>query len=275
MSLFLKCVLLLSVVANIYFLYKSAFIKKGISQITDILVEIRSSGFGRRIHIGNQYKSLETLGSELNILMDKFQNTIEEKQKLELSHKQLITNISHDIRTPLTSLLGFVEVLQKNRDMGAEEQKEYLNIISSKGQFLYKMIQEFFELSRLEAGDVDIKLEKLCLTDIVSDVIAAYYEEFVSAGITPEIRIPDQPVYVWGHVESTERVLNNLISNALKYGKDGGVAGISVTEENGKVWVQVWDKGAGIPEHDLPFIFNRLYTAEASRSQKLRGTGLG
>ncbi len=225
--------------------------------------------------MGNEYKFLESLNTELNILMDSFQNTIDEKQKLELSHKQLIANISHDIRTPLTSLLGFVEVLQKDRNIGTEEQMDYLNIISSKGQLLYKMIQEFFELSRLEAEDVTLKLEKTCLTDTVNDVIAAYYEEFVSAGITPLIQVPDQPVYVWGHAESIERVLSNLISNALKYGKEGGAAGISVREESEKVWVEVWDKGTGIPEPDLPFIFNRLYTTETSRSQKLRGTGLG
>lgn len=275
MELLVNGLLIASITLNIYLFFQWALIRKSLTQITDILSDMRNTGFIRRIHIGNSTKALEKMSSQLNILVDKFQTALEEKQRLELSHKQLIANISHDIRTPLTSLLGFVEELLNNEKVNSQEQKEYLNIIYSKGQSLYKMIQEFFELSRLEAEDVDIRLEKMCLTDLINDTIASFYEEFISAGITPEISLPEEPVFVWGHGQSTERILDNLISNALKYGSDGGVIGVSLKEEDEKVSVAVWDKGNGIPERDLPFIFNRLYTAEASRSEKLRGTGLG
>lgn len=274
-NLLLKCLLAVSAIFNLYLVYKLLFVNKRLVMITDILTEIRNSDFSRRIHTGSSSKSLKDLSSELNNLMDKFQNIIEQKQKLESTHKKLISNISHDIRTPLTSLLGFVEVLQKSDKLDTAEQKEYLQIINSKGQSLYNLIQDFFELSRLEAEDVEIKLEKVDLFESIADTIASFYEDFSKAGITPEIRLPAERFFVWGHVPSIERILNNLLSNALKYGTDGGIIGISVTEEKDKAVVSVWDNGRGIPEGDLPFVFNRLYTAEDSRNDKLRGTGLG
>lgn len=275
MNILIKSFLLISISLNIFLFYKTVIGKRGIHYMTTVLNEIRNFGFSRRINIGFRYKSLEKMSTELNILMDKFQSTIEEKQRLELSHKQLIANISHDIRTPLTSLLGFVEVLQKSEGLSLEERKDYLDIIYSKGQSLYKMIQEFFELSKLESEDTVIKLEKIDLVDTIKEVLASFYQDFVINKTTPEIQLPEDPVHVWGNEASIERILYNLLSNALKYGSDGGVIGVSIREVIDKVWVDVWDKGNGVPEDDIPFLFNRLYTAEASRNSKMRGNGLG
>jgi len=271
----IKTFLLISICLNISLFCKTIIGKRGINYITTILVEIRNSGFSRRINIGSRYKALEEMSTELNVLLDKFQSTLEEKQMLELSHKQLIANISHDIRTPLTSLLGFIEVLQKSENISLEEQKDYLNIIHSKGQSLYNMIHDFFELSKLESEDTVIILKKIDLVDTIKEVIASFYQDFVLNKMTPEINLFEEPVYVWGNDASIERVLHNLISNALKYGRDGGIIGVSIRIEINKVWVDIWDKGNGISEKDLPFLFNRLYTAEVSRNDKLRGTGLG
>lgn len=271
----LKIFLLLSSILNLFLLYKMIGYIKGTGFIASSLSEIRSSGFSRRIHIGNRYKSLGKLSTELNMLMDRFQSTLEEKQKLEISHKQLISNISHDIRTPLTSLLGFVEVLQNSNTLSREDQKDYLSIIHWKGLFLYKMIQDFFEFSKLEAEDTEILMEKVDLADKAKEVLAAFYQDFVTNGITPEIKLPDHAVYVRGNSAGLERVLQNLVSNALKYGKDGGVIGVTLREETDRVWMDIWDKGKGIPENDLPLLFNRLYTVEASRNEKMRGSGLG
>lgn len=275
MDILIKILLLLSVVLNIFFLYRSSVVRRGLRVIVDILSDIRSSGFDRRICMNHKNSSLEKLSTELNILMDKFQNSLEEKQTLEFSQKQLIANISHDIRTPLTSLLGYVEILIKNEDISFEEQKDYLNIIYTKGQLLYKMVQEFFELARLEAEDTEIKLEKTDLLDIVNEVLASFYQDFIKNQIAPEILLPPGPVYIWGNEAGIERILCNLMSNAIKYGKDGGVVGITVRNGTEKVWVDIWDKGNGIPDRDIPFLFNRLYTTEVSRNEKLRGTGLG
>jgi signal transduction histidine kinase len=273
--LLIKGFLFLSVILNLILLLKMIGYIKGTGFVTASLSEIRNSGFNCRIHIGNRYKSLGNLSAELNMLMDRFQSTLEEKQKLEVSHKQLISNISHDIRTPLTSLLGFVEVLQNSNTLSREEQKDYLNIIHAKGLFLYKLIQDFFELSKLEAEDTEMLMDKVDLADKAREVLAAFYQDFVMHGIVPEIKLPEHSVYVHGNRAGLERILQNLLSNALKYGKDGGVIGITLREEADRVWLEIWDKGKGIPENDLPLLFNRLYTVEASRNEKMRGSGLG
>lgn len=268
-------ILILSILLNMILALRIIVNKKGTEYIAEVLSDISNFRSNRRIHIGLKYKSLKEISNELNILLDKFQSTLDEKRTLEIAHKQLISNISHDIRTPLTSLLGFVEVLQKGDDISSAEQKDYLDIIQTKAQSLYKMIQDFFELSKLESEDTAIRLVKTGLTDIVEEVIAAYYQDFVLNGITPEIQLPQHPIYVWGDRISLQRILHNLISNAVKYGKDGGITGISVREEADRVWIDVWDRGNGIPGQDLPFVFNRLYTSEVSRNSNMHGTGLG
>ena len=113
------------------------------------------------------------------------------------------------------------------------------------------------------------------MVETVSEVIAAFYHDFLINKITPKIQLPEESLFVWGNAASIERVLHNLISNALKYGKDGGIIEISIREDSEKVWVDILDKGKGISEQDLPFLFNRLYTTEVSRNNQMRGNGLG
>jgi len=275
MKLYFYIFIFVSILLNIYLFSKITIVKSGISKVTDVLKSNRSGDFNRRLHMGKRDKSLEELSTELNMLMDSFNDIIDKKQHLEKTHKQLISNISHDIRTPLTSLLGYVEVLRKEKGISAEEKEKYLEIIESKGQLLYRLIQEFFQLSKLESEDTPLRFEKHNLAEKVRDVAASFYHDIVKAQVIPEIQVPEEPVYVWGDGTSMERILQNLISNALKYGKDGGVIGIKLRQEQKKVWVDVWDCGQGIPEKDIKYIFDRLYTAEPSRNEGLRGSGLG
>src|SRR5690554_5099336 len=275
MDTMLKVLLPISILVNLFFLYRAVNGKKGIRNITAVLAKTRKNGFGRRIHVGMRYRNLEELAAEMNMLLDKFQAIIEEKHELEMSHRQLVSDISHDIRTPLTSLLGFVEVLREDRDINLRQQKEYLDIIYTKGLSLYRLIQEFFELSKLESEDMEIEPEKLNLTDILSDVIASFYQDFVINGITPDIQIPEEKLYIIGNRAAVERIIQNLLSNALKYGGSGGAIGVSVREDGDRIWTDIWDNGLGILEKDIPFLFNRLYTTELSRNERMRGSGLG
>ena len=246
-----------------------------INKASSILREIRIDNSSRRVHIGARSHELDKLGIELNMFMDRYSDTIEKKQSLELAHKKLIANISHDIRTPLTSLLGYVEVLQKDEGISIEERKKFMDIIEKKGQSLHKLLNEFFELSKLESEDTLIRFEKNNLPEIIKGVLAAFYPEFIKKQISPEIKIPDNPLFVWGDGTSIERILQNLISNALKFGRDGGSIGIGLRQEQDKVWVDIWNDGKGIPEADMKYIFDRLYTTELSRNEKLQGSGLG
>lgn len=237
--------------------------------------DIRQGNLNRRFHVHTSHRLLQQLGGALNGLVDQFQRMTERTLYLEEARKRMIANMSHDLRTPLTSLLGYVEALQRDGNLTAEEAAQYLDIIAAKGRRMAELVEEFFELAKLEAEDEPIQLQRINLCEQVREAVLSFYHQFMQAGITPDLKIPEKPLYVKGDSNSIERIMNNLLANALRYGKDGGVIGVAVREEADRVRVDVWDRGRGIAEKDLPFIFDRLYTGETSRNAMLQGTGLG
>lgn len=246
-----------------------------IKKISQITREIRAGNLNLRYRLQTSQKDIEILGGELNRLLDYFQNGFERITFLEEERKRMIANISHDLRTPLTSLLGYMEALKDDATLTAEERRDFLRITSEKGNALLVLLQDFFELAKLEADDVELKLQKINLVEIVPEIILHFYPDFVKAEITPTIKLPETPLYVQVDKVCLRRILNNLLSNALRYGTDGKEIGIALREEESLVWVDVWDRGKGIPAPDIPHIFDRLYTGEASRNSSLQGTGLG
>jgi two-component system, OmpR family, phosphate regulon sensor histidine kinase PhoR len=274
MNTILFVVLALSLVFNAALVFFCLSYKKDICRLKTRLSDVRSSGMRRRLHFGHGKKSLAEISTALNGLMDDFQNILETKQKLELSHKQLIANISHDIRTPLTSLTGYLEVLRE-QNLTAEERGEYLEVVYRKARLMHRMIEEFFELSRLESGDVSLALAPMDACESVRELLAACYQDFVSASVTPEVTLPDAPVRVIGNRAAMERVLSNLLFNALKHGGSGGKISVSLREDEAFAVIAVADTGKGIAPDDLPYVFDRLYTADKARTAMERGTGLG
>lgn len=246
-----------------------------VKKIARITREIQTGNLNLRYRLPTSQKELEELGGELNRLMDYFQDAFERTRFLEEERKRMMANISHDLRTPLTSLLGYMEALQHDATLTAEEREAFLRIAANKGNALLALLQDFFELARLEADDSEPELRRVDLAEIVPEVLLDFYHDFVKAAITPIAEIPQAPLYVRGDAAYLRRILNNLVSNALRYGLDGKEIGIGLREEPGLVWVDVWDRGKGIPAQDLPHVFERLYTGEASRNTSLRGTGLG
>ncbi|WP_199615454.1 sensor histidine kinase [Paenibacillus alkalitolerans] len=187
----------------------------------------------------------------------------------------MIASISHDLRTPLTSLLGYIEAMRCDHSLTDEEKHKFIEIAADKGNALLERLQEFFELAKSEADDSQPELHKVNVTDFIQEVLLGFYPEFQKAAITPAIHIPDFPCFVMADRAQLRRVLENLLSNALRYGQEGKEIGIAVREETDFVWVDIWDRGQGIPAQDLPRVFERFYTGETSRNASLRGTGLG
>ncbi|NIK71366.1 MULTISPECIES: HAMP domain-containing sensor histidine kinase [unclassified Paenibacillus] len=250
-------------------------LQRGIRRISRTTSDIRSGNFNRRYRLPSADKPLTELSEELNRLIDYVQKSFERTAFLEEERKRMIANISHDLRTPLTSLLGYMEALQQDASLSPEEKETFLGIAVGKGDDLLVLLQNFFELARLETEDSIPELHKLNLSELIPEILVDFYPAFVKAGLTPVMELPEEPLFVIGDTAVLRRIVNNLLSNSLRYGADGGELGITVREESGKVWVDVWDRGKGIPERDLPHIFERLYTGEASRNTSLRGTGLG
>lgn len=127
----------------------------------------------------------------------------------------------------------------------------------------------------MEAEEEIFHNETIVLNELLKEEVLKFYHDFTEAEIEPQINIPDEPVFIQGEVQGVRRILSNLLSNALRYGKDGKKVGVDLWKENGKAWISVWDEGKGIKEADLPYIFERLYTGEQSRNPSLQGSGLG
>ena len=264
--LFLVCAMLL------FFHYQ---LSKDVKKIIQTSKDMRAGNFNLRYRLRTTRKDMLELGGEMNRLADFFQVALERTKFLEEERRRIVSNISHDLRTPLTSLLGYIDALRNDETLTEKENKDFLRIAAEKGNDLLGLIQGFFELARLEEESDEIALQKIDLAELARVVLLDFYPDFTKLSITPTISIPDGPVYVDANTDYIRRVLNNLISNALRYGLDGKEIGITVRMNAGQAFVDVWDKGKGILQKDLPHVFERLYTAEASRNPTLRGSGLG
>lgn len=189
--------------------------------------------------------------------------------------RDLIANVSHDLRTPLVSIRGYLEVLAtKGEALDAAQRRNYLDTAVRQSEHLGTLIDELFELAKLDFKGVTLQREPFHLGELASDVRQKF--QLIAEGRRVELKLAVDPALppVLADIGLTERVFDNLIGNALKYTPEGGQVEVSLTTGDQVVWVRVSDNGVGIPSSDLPFIFDRFYRAAGERSQTA-GAGLG
>lgn len=202
-------------------------------------------------------------------------DTIKRSDRLR---RQLVANVSHDFRTPLAALDGYLQtLLLKGESLTVEERRQYLEIAAKSGQRLTRLVKELFELSRLEAEDREAQPEPFCLSELVSDVLAKFALRAEQKSLTLELDAAPEASHAYAEIGLIERVLENLIANAISHTPDGGFVRVSVAPANDdSVRIAVQDSGSGISERELPHIFERFY--RASRNDDRRddeGSGLG
>lgn len=243
-------------------------------RITAKLKNILKENSRERIKLYNLSRNKKELVRKINIFLDKYESISIDNKNYKDHHQKMISNISHDIRTPLTALMGYVDLLSDN-SITKEKREEYVSIIRERGTALKDLMEEFFQVAKLECNDVDITIEKFNISEIVRKNIITFMNEINERNITPEINIGDEEIFALGDKNYMSRIITNLISNSLKYGYEGKVIGIDLKEDNKWVILSIWDKGKGIDKNELPYIFDRLYTGEKSRNRNLQGSGLG
>jgi len=246
-----------------------------INKISNSLTEIITGNFNARIKFHDYNKSVKNLIINLNRLIDKFQEVAAVNRQYEDDRKKMISNISHDLRTPLTAMLGYVEMLQTDTSLSLNEKKEYLEVIETKGEVLRRLIDEFFSLSKIDSDDINLEFKKIDITEVTRQCALSFLKDFEAKEITPMIKIPEKEICIDADEKSINRILQNIIGNSLKYGSNGKVIGISLKENKDSVIIEIWDKGKGIKKEDLSHIFERLYTGEKSRNNHLKGSGIG
>lgn len=209
-------------------------------------------------------------------MADRIQHQVQQLKQTDHIRRELIANVSHDLRTPLTSLQGYLETLSlKEGTLSPEEQRAYLGIATAHSAQLGKLIAELFELAKLSSQEMKPHLEQIALGELVQDVLQKFTlvaeRKCVKLGAYSPADLP----LVSGDIGLIERVLENLIENAIRYTHEGGAVGVTLSLVNDRVMTQVADTGCGISPEDLPYIFDRYYRVGKGQQERSTGAGLG
>ncbi|OAA86033.1 Sensor histidine kinase YycG [Clostridium ljungdahlii] len=268
----LNCVLIFIIIFLILILM--SFYKKA-NYISIVIDQILNGNLNQRIRIQTHVKTLSKLIININRLIDELQKVQKKSNTSEESRKRMISNISHDLRTPLTSILGYIELLLNDTTLTLAEKERYIKIACSKGNYLYNLMEEFFQISKMDSNDFKLDVKEINICEIVRQNVLLFFNEFKKINIAPELNLEKDDVYAVADEKSLNRILANLINNALKYGSHATKIGIDLSCDNDNIFISVWDNGPGIPKEDLPYVFDRLYTVEKSRKLNLKSSGLG
>jgi two-component system OmpR family sensor kinase len=224
---------------------------------------------------GQSDDEIGMLGHQFNIMADKISAQLHSLRRMDSMRREMVANISHDLRTPLTTLRGYLETLELQRGtLDAQQQQEYLQIALGHSQRLAGMVEELFELARLDSCESVVYAEPFSMCELVQDVSQTFQLRAQEKSITLEVSLnPDTPP-VYGDIGMMQRVLENLLENGLRHTPSGGRIRVGVDVDSGNVVVQVADSGCGIPAEDLPRIFERFYQREKHRSGS-SNAGLG
>lgn len=239
-------------------------------EITAKLSEILEQDTDEQVMVFTDDKTLKELCGQINLLLLDRQKMKADFRKQEIASKKILANISHDIKTPLTVILGYLEIMRLSNC-----EDEALQKVETKAKQVMDLIDQFFTLAKLESGDKNIEMVQVNINELCRENVLGYYELLVQKDYAVDIIIPEQHIFVQGDRESVRRILGNLLSNAIRYGSDGKYIGFFLREELDFVCIDVVDKGKGIEKQFAASVFERLYTMEDSRNRSIQGNGLG
>lgn len=239
-------------------------------EITDKLSDILEQDTDEQVMVFTDNKVLMDLCGQINLLLLDRQKIKADFRKQEIASKKMLSNISHDIKTPLTVILGYLEIMRLSNCEDITLQK-----VEAKAKQVMDLIDQFFTLAKLEAGDKNIEIVKINICELCRENVLGYYELLMQKNFVVDIVIPEQTIFVQGDKESIDRILCNLLTNAVRYGSDGKYIGLFLREDRDFVYIDVIDKGKGIEKQFAASVFERLYTMEDSRNRSIQGNGLG
>lgn len=224
-------------------------------------------------------RKLSTRGyvEDVNKLREAINFSIEENLKIkndyrkaESRNKEIIASISHDLRTPLTSIKGYTELLSTRVE--DEKSKKYIEIIASRSESLSRLIDTFYDLSKLEVKAEDYNMEYVNLRQILEEVLASHYERFLNRGISPIVEIDSGDFDVLGDTRAIERVFGNLIDNGIKYSES--YMKIVLKKENGKIVSSFINDNRDLDQDKIKQLFNKFFVVDTSRQSESTGLGL-
>lgn len=263
MAVICGLIAIIIVLISIIIGYKREFrrINKEISNNLDEYVNIKTKSVD---------KDVENLVENINLIFDSKQKVVAEKKKKEEELRASISNMSHDLRTPLTSIMGYLQMIKSEKPSEADK-KEYMDIVEKRTKSLQKLISSFYELSRIEGNEYNFNYKKVNLSNVLCENIAVFYNDFINNNIEPVIEIEEGIKEIISDEGAITRIFSNLIGNMIKHGEN--YVKISLKKENDIIITEFTNKATGLTQENVDKLFNRFYTVDNSRSD--RNTGLG
>lgn len=245
--------------------------KREIKKLTLDLRRLNKEKKIEKLRLGVPNKNIENLVIEINKLIDdkKEKESIYKEKDMEL--RDAIANMSHDLRTPLTSIMGYVYLLN-DENLKEDEKREYLKIIEKRASVLNGLITNFYGLSRIQADQYEITIEPIKLEIVLGEIIAAFYETLYEKFGEPEIEIEEGLNIVLGDKESLNRIFTNLIENIIKHGE--GDVKISLRKEKNNIIIEFSNKAEALEAKDINRIFEKFFTRDRMRTGQNTGLGL-
>lgn len=226
----------------------------------------------KKLQIFSQkHDRLGSLAYDINRLTSLYGTAQEKYEKEQLAKKQLISNLSHDVRTPLVSVIGYLEAIVEGR-ISENQKDDYINTAYKKAELLKEQVNQLFEFVQSDANEIKLSFEKFDACEITRQALIDFIPIIENQHIEFELSIPDGVINIFADKNSFVRIIENLVKNTLTHGSEGNYLGVILKKDTDSVYIDISDKGRGIDKEHLPFVFDRLYKADSARS---RGGGIG
>jgi len=265
-SLLVPAILISLVLSYILVYILSKRIINPLKQITDAARRISSGDWKTRIHLkGND---------EITVLADSFNQMVDNLENLEKMRRDFIANVSHELRTPMTSIKGFIEGILDGT-IPEDKQEYYLNIVKEEVKRLHRLVCDLLDIARMESGETKVNITEFDICEVIRLSVIQLQQFIEEKNINFRANFEQETMYVYADKDAIQRVMINLIHNAIKFTPEEGNITVSVRNIKGKAEITVSDTGQGIPAEDIPFVFDRFHKADKSRGQDKTSVGLG
>lgn len=229
--------------------------------------------FQHQVHIRSN-DEFRKIADDINLASEKLEEAVQRGDFSESSKDQLVVNLAHDLRTPLTSILGYLDLILKDESLTKDQVRHFLTISFTKSQRLERLIDELFEITRMNYGMLPLDKEKINITDLLNQLVEELYPAFEQNQLMVRMNSAAHlPIYADGNLLA--RVFENLLTNAIRYGFDGHYVDMNAYQDEKEVVVQVVNYGHQIPPEQIPLLFDMFYTGDKARTQQEGSTGLG
>lgn len=245
-----------------------------ITKISDAMQNISEGDLNVTVEVEGD-DEFSSMAANLNKMVEDLKELMDKERESERTKNELITNVAHDLRTPLTSIIGYLELLSGDVKLEPEIQKKYINIAYVRTKRLEKLIEDLFGFTKMNYGKLSMHVGQVDVVKLLSQLLEEFYPSFVDKNLSYELQsnVPVKVITADGNLLA--RLFDNLINNAIKYGADGKRIMVKLHADDEIVTVSVINYGYVIPADELPLIFNKFYRVEQSRSTNTGGTGLG